>query len=265
MRENWADNARAPAAVGSGMMPQRAPRRSSRRPTSCITGLSRHQPHPRGVHARARPADAVRARRARPEGATRRGAAAVPAAAAVLERPRRGAAADRRRERAADARRCRRGCLLAGFYLNELLLKLTTRHDPHAGAVRCLPRHARRPERAARRWSRACASSRSACWRSSATGSTAHRGRQRRAHRARCATIISARRRGWCAARRRRPGRVRGHSLLALARRSSSASARELADARARAAGGAGTVSGGARRWPRATVARSHGTRRAMQ
>ena len=32
--------------------------------------------------------------------------------------------------RRSPARRCPPGALLSGFYLNELLLKLTTRHDP---------------------------------------------------------------------------------------------------------------------------------------
>ena len=59
--------------------------------------VSRYQPHSRCVHREARPADAVRARRARTEVEARLAAHAVPAAARVLDRPRRRRAADRPR------------------------------------------------------------------------------------------------------------------------------------------------------------------------
>ena len=63
-------------------------------------------------------------------------------------------------------------CLMGAFYLNELLMKLTTRHDPlpqlfddyHATLVAPARRRAARAA--------ACGSSRSACWRCSATASS---------------------------------------------------------------------------------------------
>ena len=50
--------------------------------------------------------------------------------AALLERARRGAVPHRRRECREMPRTAGRRCLLSGFYLNELVLQLTTRHDP---------------------------------------------------------------------------------------------------------------------------------------
>ena len=70
------------------------------------------------------------------------GAAAVPAAAAVVERQRRSAAAHRR-----GRRRCRGAAAGrepdGGFYLNELMLKLTTRHDPARGSSTSITRRSK--------------------------------------------------------------------------------------------------------------------------
>ena len=66
---------------------------------------------------------------ARAEGEARLHPPAVSDAAPVLDRPWRSRAAYRRRKRASRAA-VPAACLMASFYLNELLMKLTTRHDP---------------------------------------------------------------------------------------------------------------------------------------
>ena len=197
--------------------------------------VARHQPHPRGAHARARPPDAVRARRcADPARASSR-AAAVPAAAAVLERARRGAAATAA-ERAEDCARAPASerCM-AAFYLNELLLTLTTRHDPLPELFDHYRRHAGAAARRGGRSSRRCGCSRRACWSCSATVSTCQRGRYRRAGARPSGTITSA--------RRARPGRglraaagraSRARSLQRLAGAGASSDERDAAPRRAR-------------------------------
>ena len=68
-------------------------------------------------------------RSARAEGEARLHSPAVPDAAPVLDRPGRSRALTGA-ESAQSAPAVPAACLMASFYLNELLMKLTTRHDP---------------------------------------------------------------------------------------------------------------------------------------
>ena len=98
--------------------------------------VPRDEPDRRGVHRRPRPGGDGGARRQAAALGAARPAAGVPAAAAVVV----GAA---RAQDAAEGRVARRpaaavggSALLCGFYLNELLLKLLPREDPHPRALR---------------------------------------------------------------------------------------------------------------------------------
>ena len=184
--------------------------------------LPRHQPDPRSVHARLRPALAVRPRRARAEG--RSSLASHPAAVQSPlvswsgrgEAPQLTGSGVRRRR----WRRCRPTGLVSGFYLNELLLKLFARHDSHPDVFALYDAHARlaqdRPPTACGR----CDCSRSGCSTRSATAWRWSAMRRGRPLDARYALSLSARHRAPCASRRRRRRRhLSGRTLLALAPR----------------------------------------------
>ena len=155
--------------------------------------VSRHQPDPRTVHARPRPRRRVRAGLAAvqmPRSAARcslqpcsfRGAGAAKWANLT------GA------ERVMPPAPLTGDRLVSGFYVNELLLKLFPRHDSHpdvfAAYATLLDRlvDVRQDPRVR------CASSRSACWMRSATGSPRARIRQWRAARPRARLPLRARR-----------------------------------------------------------------------
>ena len=134
-----------------------APRSRSRRrsrPCAAPLRLERVQPDPGGVHAPPRPHRAGGQGRQAAQLQLPAGAAAAAAAAARLRRRRRDPHAQGRRM---DGRPCMPtgDALLSGYYLNELLLRLLARDDPHpalfdayAAAVQVLAgEHGARPPR----------------------------------------------------------------------------------------------------------------------
>ena len=131
--------------------------------------VPRNEPDRRGVHARARAHGAGREGRAPAALGAARRAAGVPAAAARAGRARGEVRTLRAAEWQGGRRCCRASALLCGFYLNELLLQLLPRDDPHEALFDDYAEAVARARAGATRRRRCCARSNAAAARSSAT------------------------------------------------------------------------------------------------